>query len=185
MPATIPEIAELQALDSRRSLIRIPQEIDVPITPRVRQIIDAPDFRRLSRISQLGLVSLVYPAAHHTRFEHSIGTLHLTQRIIDVGIDQSQIDVIIWGALAMIGVALFWFIGAMNAGEERTLEVPKSSSMVCWTWGLSSAMRAVRSLRLSSFMGKRTPPGRTSPLPKRLPHSSKLMLRKSPRIRPQ
>jgi ATP-binding cassette subfamily B multidrug efflux pump len=30
----------------------------------------------------------------------------LTQRIIDVGIDQSQIDVIIWGALAMIGVAL-------------------------------------------------------------------------------
>jgi ATP-binding cassette subfamily B multidrug efflux pump len=30
----------------------------------------------------------------------------LTQRIIDVGIDQSQINVIIWGALAMIGVAL-------------------------------------------------------------------------------
>jgi ATP-binding cassette subfamily B multidrug efflux pump len=30
----------------------------------------------------------------------------LTQRIIDDGIDQSQIDVILWGALAMIGVAL-------------------------------------------------------------------------------
>lgn len=77
MPATISEIAELQALDSRRHLIRIPQEIDVPVTPRVRQIIDTADFRRLSRISQLGLVSLVYPAAHHTRFEHSLGVYRM------------------------------------------------------------------------------------------------------------
>ncbi len=47
------------------------------LTPRVRQIIDTADFRRLARIGQLGLVSLVYPAALHTRFEHSLGVYRL------------------------------------------------------------------------------------------------------------
>jgi HD superfamily phosphohydrolase len=72
--ADIPEVA---ALDSRRGMIRIPPETDVPLTPRVRQLIDAPEFRRLARISQLGLVALVYPAAIHTRFEHSLGVYRL------------------------------------------------------------------------------------------------------------
>ena len=65
--ASIPEVA---GLDGSRGLVRIPPELDVPLTPRVRQIIDTAEFRRLARISQLGLVSLVYPAAIHTRFEH-------------------------------------------------------------------------------------------------------------------
>ena len=66
-------LPELRALDSRHSLIRIPHETDVPLTERVRRLIDCPEFRRLARISQLGLVSLVYPAANHTRLEHSLG----------------------------------------------------------------------------------------------------------------
>ncbi len=69
----IREIPEIQGLDVRDGLIRIPPETDVPITPRVRRLIDTSAFRRLARISQLGLVSLVYPAAHHSRFEHSLG----------------------------------------------------------------------------------------------------------------
>ena len=73
----IADIPELQGLDRREHLIRIPAECDVPLTPRVRQIIDTAEFRRLARISQLGLVSLVYPAAHHTRFEHSLGVYRL------------------------------------------------------------------------------------------------------------
>ena len=71
---TIPEVV---ALDSRRGLVRIPPETDVPLTPRVRQLIDTADFRRLARVSQLGLVSLVYPAALHTRFEHCLGVYRL------------------------------------------------------------------------------------------------------------
>ncbi|MGD9127444.1 MAG: HD domain-containing protein [Planctomycetia bacterium] len=70
-------IAEVASLDSRRGVIRIPTEIDIPITARVRRIIDTPEFRRLAKISQLGLVSLVYPAALHTRFEHSLGVFRL------------------------------------------------------------------------------------------------------------
>jgi HD superfamily phosphohydrolase len=45
----------------------------VQLTDRVRRLIDAPPFRRLAHVSQLGLVSLVYPAANHTRQEHSLG----------------------------------------------------------------------------------------------------------------
>jgi uncharacterized protein len=71
------DIPEIVALDTRRALIRIPPEVDVPLTPRVRQLIDTAEFHRLARISQLGLVSLVYPAAIHTRFEHCLGVYRL------------------------------------------------------------------------------------------------------------
>lgn len=74
---TIGDIPEIQGLDARRHLIRIPHELDVPLTPRVQHIVDTVEFRRLSRISQLGLVSLVYPAAHHTRFEHALGVYRM------------------------------------------------------------------------------------------------------------
>jgi len=70
---SLADLPEIQACDRRQQLVRIPHEMDVPLTPRVRALIDAPEFRRLARISQLGLVALVYPAAHHTRFEHSLG----------------------------------------------------------------------------------------------------------------
>ena len=40
-------------------------------------IINHPYFQRLARIKQLGLTYLVYPGAHHTRFHHAIGALHL------------------------------------------------------------------------------------------------------------
>jgi len=74
---TLSDIPELRGLDSRHSLIRIPPELDVPLTNRVRRIIDTAAFRRLAKISQLGLVSLVYPAANHSRFEHSLGVYRL------------------------------------------------------------------------------------------------------------
>src|ERR1051325_4521320 len=66
-------LPELRALDSRKNLVRIPHECDVPLTDRVRALLDAADMRRLSRISQLGLVALVYPGACHSRLEHSLG----------------------------------------------------------------------------------------------------------------
>ena len=71
------DIPEVVGLDARRGMIRIPPELDVPLTERVRRIIDSPQFRRLAQISQLGFVSLVYPAAIHTRFEHSLGVYRL------------------------------------------------------------------------------------------------------------
>src|SRR5436190_2039596 len=66
-------LPELRALDSRKNLVRIPHECDVPLTDRVRRLLDAAEMRRLARISQLGLVALVYPGACHSRLEHSLG----------------------------------------------------------------------------------------------------------------
>jgi HD superfamily phosphohydrolase len=46
------------------------------------EIIAHPYFQRLRRISQLGLSSLVYPGAHHSRFHHAIGAMHLMNQAI-------------------------------------------------------------------------------------------------------
>ena len=70
---SIHDIAEIAQWRTGGSLVRIPPGIDVPLTDRVRRLIDTPAFRRLAQVSQLGLVSLVYPAANHSRQEHSLG----------------------------------------------------------------------------------------------------------------
>ena len=42
-----------------------------------REVINHPVFQRLRRIKQLSLTEMVYPGAGHTRFEHSLGVMHL------------------------------------------------------------------------------------------------------------
>ena len=48
----------------------------------INDLINHEYFQRLRRISQLGLSYLVYPGAHHTRFQHAIGCLHLMKKAI-------------------------------------------------------------------------------------------------------
>jgi hypothetical protein len=45
-------------------------------------IIKHPLMQRLSRIKQLGMASIVYPGAQHTRFLHSLGAYHLTSEAL-------------------------------------------------------------------------------------------------------
>ncbi|WP_276979939.1 HD domain-containing protein, partial [Flavobacterium filum] len=57
--------------------ITIPDEL-------VFDLIQHPYFQRLRRISQMGLSYLVYPGAHHTRFHHALGAMHLMQKAVEV-----------------------------------------------------------------------------------------------------
>lgn len=41
-------------------------------------------FQRLRRITQMGMSYLVYPGAHHTRFQHAIGCVYLMQKAVNV-----------------------------------------------------------------------------------------------------
>jgi HD superfamily phosphohydrolase len=53
----------------------------IELTPLEQELINTPTFIRLSRIQQLGLVSMVFPGATHTRYIHSLGTLHVMSKI--------------------------------------------------------------------------------------------------------
>lgn len=48
------------------------------------RLIAHPYFQRLRRISQMGMSYLVYPGAHHTRFHHALGSMHLMTKAIQV-----------------------------------------------------------------------------------------------------
>lgn len=55
------------------------EESDFAIVPRLMQ---TEEVQRLRRIRQLGLTSLAYPGADHTRFSHSIGAAHVMTRFV-------------------------------------------------------------------------------------------------------
>ena len=48
------------------------------------ELIEHRYFQRLRRISQMGMSYLVYPGAHHTRFHHALGAMHLMQKAVQV-----------------------------------------------------------------------------------------------------
>jgi HD superfamily phosphohydrolase len=55
----------------------------IPLSPPEIALIGTSAFGRLERIQQLGFVSRVWPGARHTRFEHSLGVMHLTRLAVD------------------------------------------------------------------------------------------------------
>jgi len=67
----------------RYSVVRDPVHGDVYLTHEELSVLDTPEMQRLRGVKQLGSADLVYPGARHTRFEHSIGTVHVAQRMID------------------------------------------------------------------------------------------------------
>ncbi|MEI6292841.1 MAG: HD domain-containing protein, partial [Methanomicrobiales archaeon] len=76
-------------------------EVDTPAI----MLLDSPLLQRLRHIKQLGFSYLVYPGANHTRFEHSLGTMHLA------GVMCRQLGVPEYDRLLIVTAALLHDIG--------------------------------------------------------------------------
>ena len=55
--------------------------IDIPVLCQC--FIDVPEFQRLRRVKQLGMVHFVYTSAVHSRFEHSLGVMYLAGKMVE------------------------------------------------------------------------------------------------------
>lgn len=131
--ASIPEIA---ALESGGEGVRLPPGDTAPLTPRVRALLDTADMRRLARVSQLGLVGLVYPGAVHSRLEHSLGVYRLAIEFLRRLKDDPRFATAVGpdDASAFIAAALVHDIGHWpfcHPIEDMGLaEIPRHESLV-------------------------------------------------------
>ena len=74
------------------------------ITEPEKEIIDSFPVQRLRRLRQLAGAEFVYPAANHTRFEHSLGVLYLAGRLVENSnlsghIDKDEVEMVKLAAL--------------------------------------------------------------------------------------
>ena len=70
--------------------LRCPVHGFIPINDWERDIINQPAFQRLRRIRQLAWTDYVYPGAMHTRFEHSLGVMHIATSLYDSIVQRSR-----------------------------------------------------------------------------------------------
>jgi HD superfamily phosphohydrolase len=69
----IPELATYS-----KDIVRLVPGYNTVLTPRLRAVIEHPLVARLKYVTQLGLVSLVYPTADHSRYDHALGSYTYT-----------------------------------------------------------------------------------------------------------
>ncbi len=86
-------------------LIRDPIHGYIRISDKLLQIISSPMFQRLRYIKQTGLAYLVYPGMNHTRFEHSIGVMHLSKEFTRFINENSKISFVDEEFIELIGLA--------------------------------------------------------------------------------
>ncbi|MCJ7697843.1 MAG: HD domain-containing protein [Thermoplasmata archaeon] len=65
-------------------IVRDPIHGDIKITGILVDLLKTPEVQRLHNIKQLGFAHLVFPGAHHTRFEHSLGSSMIASQIADI-----------------------------------------------------------------------------------------------------
>ncbi len=138
-------IEEVQRLGDSDHLVRIAPEMDVPLTDRITAILDTATMRRLGRLSQLGLVAMVYPGATHSRLEHSLGVYRNALWLLRyLGRREGFAEIVnVRGAEAFVLAALLHDAGhwpfchaiedmrlpGLERHEQRVAEVLKQSEM--------------------------------------------------------
>ena len=74
----------------RHKVICDPVHGDIGLSALEEELIDSPSFQRLRNLKQLGVASLVYPNASHSRFAHSLGVFRIMGVIIDLLVNKSK-----------------------------------------------------------------------------------------------
>ena len=121
-------------LIGKRKFIRDSVYGDIELSKFEVKVMDMPQFQRIRRIKQLGLISLIYPGANHTRFEHCIGTMNLASKLatkLDLNADEIEL-VRISGLLHDIGHGPFSHVseGVLSfPHEELTKHVIEKTSL--------------------------------------------------------
>jgi hypothetical protein len=97
--------------------MRCPVHGFIGLTQLEREIVDHAAFQRLRRVKQLAWTDYVYPGASHTRFEHSLGVMHLASRLYDAVVRSS-------------GSTLREVFGYTEAGLERDWQVVRLAALL-------------------------------------------------------
>lgn len=85
---------------NKKKVIRDPIHGDIKLKGLFSELIESPEIQRLYNIKQLGLAHLVFPGAHHTRFEHSLGTYFISGKVSDnLNLDKNEKELINCAAL--------------------------------------------------------------------------------------
>lgn len=96
----------------------------IPYTAAEKKIMDTQLFKRLQSIKQLSVVNWVYPGSEHTRFIHSLGVMHIADKIaISLGLDDpDRIILRLAGLLHDIGHYPLSHVCEMPYWKPMTLE---------------------------------------------------------------
>ena len=81
-------------------IIRDPIHGDIKLNGIFLDLIDSPEIQRLYNIKQLGFAHLVFPGAHHTRLEHSLGAYYMASQAADkLDLDKDEKEIIACAAI--------------------------------------------------------------------------------------
>ena len=73
---------------------------DIKVEGVFLDLLATPELQRLYNVKQLGLAHLVFPGAHHTRLEHSLGTYHMALRSAELlGLERNETEIVTCAAL--------------------------------------------------------------------------------------
>jgi len=85
---------------------------DIKIDGLFLDLLKTPELQRLYNIKQLGLAHLVFPGAHHTRLEHSLGTYNIAYKAANLlELDKNDAELI--SCAALLHVQLCYMISVM------------------------------------------------------------------------
>lgn len=101
-------------------------------------LIDTPELQRLRRIRQLGPAAKIYPSAEHSRFSHSLGTLHLAKRMIEQVMIGGQTELAREDILAIKVAALFHDVGHGPHSHAFEHILPDLPNHEAWGWRILS-----------------------------------------------